>query len=307
MKRTFTLSLIIAMALLPLQNSWGTALGDQAPPLSIAKWMKGEAVDLAAGKGENIYVVEFWATWCGPCRTTIPHLTEIQKKYKDQNVTVIGVSDEDAATIAPFVEKMGAEMDYTVAADQSRATYVAYMQAFGQGGIPHAFIVAKSGEIVWHGHPMSGLEQVLDKVIAGTYDITEAKMIAKAEALLPEFGQLLMTGADNDRANEIAEQLLEYGASSPDLLNRIAWVLLTEEKIKYKNDELAMRAAQLAYNATQGQDPSIVETYARGFYETGDLNEAIRYQRKALSLSDDPDRKARYQETLLRYEAEASN
>ena len=67
-------------------------LGDPAAPLQIAEWVKGKPVDLAADKGKKIFVVEFWATWCGPCRASIPHLTEMQKKFKDKNVVFIGVS-----------------------------------------------------------------------------------------------------------------------------------------------------------------------------------------------------------------------
>src|SRR6188474_3333423 len=76
-------------------------LGETAAPLEISEWVKGDAIDLATAKGKKVLVVEFWATWCGPCRTSIPHLTEMQKKFKD--VVFIGVSDEDAATVKKFV------------------------------------------------------------------------------------------------------------------------------------------------------------------------------------------------------------
>lgn len=149
-------------------------LFDPAAPLKIAKWVKGQPVDVKDGK--HVYVIEFWATWCGPCRVSIPHLTELQKKYKDKGVVLVGVSDETEAKVKPFVEKQGEKMDYRVAIDDERGTSKGYMQAFNVGGIPHAFIVDKSGKMVWHGHPMGGeLENVLDQVIAGTYTKDAAK------------------------------------------------------------------------------------------------------------------------------------
>lgn len=142
-------------------------LGVSAPALSVAEWVKGKAVNLNEGKGKNIYVVEFWATWCPPCRASIPHLTELQKKFKDQSVTFIGISDETVSVVKPFVTKMGAKMEYTVALDKDRKTSAAYMGAFGVGGIPHAFVVDKTGAIVWHGHPMGGLDKAIEAVLAG--------------------------------------------------------------------------------------------------------------------------------------------
>src|SRR2546425_1106795 len=66
----------------------GLGLGDPAPKLEVKSFVKGEPVK-GFEPGKN-YVVEFWATWCPPCRTSIPHLTELQKKHPD--VIFIGVS-----------------------------------------------------------------------------------------------------------------------------------------------------------------------------------------------------------------------
>lgn len=140
-------------------------LGDPAPALSVSEWVKGGPVTLADGKGKTVYVVEFWATWCPPCRESIPHLTELQKKYKDKGVVVIGVTTEDAADVQSFVTAQGAAMDYVVAVDKDGKTTEAYMDAFGEDGIPHAFIVDTAGAIVWHGHPLDGLDEAVAKFL----------------------------------------------------------------------------------------------------------------------------------------------
>ena len=180
-------------------------LGDPAAPLVISDWIKGQPVDLAAAKGKQIVVVEFWATWCGPCRTSIPHLTEMQKKFKD--VAFVGISDEDAPTVKKFVAKMGGKMDYTVAVDTDRKTSAGYMEAFGIGGIPHAFIVDKQGNVVWNGHPMDGLEQALEELVAGKFDLAKVKKRAVAAKKLEAFHEAAGSGTDNAKLDKMAKEL----------------------------------------------------------------------------------------------------
>lgn len=142
-----------------------TKLGDAAYPLVGLTWVKGEPVNVGGGK---VTVVEFWATWCPPCRVSIPHLTDLQAKYEDRGVVVVGISNEDEATVRPFVEKMGQKMDYHVAIDGAGKVGGGYMGAFKQNSIPTAFVVDKAGKVLWHGHPAE-IEPVLDQVVSGTY------------------------------------------------------------------------------------------------------------------------------------------
>ena len=104
-------------------------------------------------------LVEFWATWCPPCRKSIPHLNEIYSKYKSQGLQIVGITDEDEATVKKFQKQI--PMDYNVAINTPGAIY----EQFGITAIPTAFLVNKSGKIVWEGHPMELSETEIQSVL----------------------------------------------------------------------------------------------------------------------------------------------
>jgi thiol-disulfide isomerase/thioredoxin len=92
-------------------------VGDKAPQLTVSKWMQGKAV--SAFTPGKTYVVEFWATWCGPCIIMMPHLGELQAEFKDKGLTVIGYTTKDPMNteqkVADFVAKRGPKLGYTFA------------------------------------------------------------------------------------------------------------------------------------------------------------------------------------------------
>jgi thiol-disulfide isomerase/thioredoxin len=156
-------------------------IGDPAPVLKPAKWLKGAPIS-AFEKG-RVYVVEFWATWCGPCKANIPHLTAMAKKYRGK-AEIIGVdiwesSDPTIKTlprVEKFVKSQGAQMDYHVAADTTNNRIAdAWMKAAGLSGIPSAFIVGKDGRIAWIGNPATGMDAVLAQVVNGNFDVAAAR------------------------------------------------------------------------------------------------------------------------------------
>lgn len=136
-------------------------LGDPAPALQLAEWLQGGPITLADGKGSKVYVVEFWATWCPPCRVAIPHLNELYKKYKDQGLEVVAITDEDPEYVKEFLTEQGQKMVYPVAVDRDQLTAIAFMSGVNVNTIPHAFVVDAKGKLVWHGNPMNGLEDVV--------------------------------------------------------------------------------------------------------------------------------------------------
>lgn len=201
MKKLFTLLSIAIIA----ATGFAAELGQPAAPLKISEWIKGSAVDLAAAKGKQVVVVEFWATWCPPCIKSIPHLSEMQKQFKD--VKFVGVSSEESDVVKKFVTKMGDKMDYTVAIDDDGKTSAGYMEAFGINGIPHAFIVDKEGRVVWHGHPMDGLDKAIEKVLSGKLDMEKEKKRAAAQTKLQAFAEAIGENASEAKLDAMAKEL----------------------------------------------------------------------------------------------------
>jgi thiol-disulfide isomerase/thioredoxin len=263
------------------------SVGDPAPRLTVKKFVKG--VPVTKFERGKLYVVEFWATWCGPCKMSIPHLTELQKKYKE--VTFIGVSifEQSQQGVAPFVAQMGAKMDYRVAMDSVPAgkggdkglMAVNWMEASGQTGIPTAFIVDKEGRIAWLGHPMT-MEGTLARVVAGTWDTKRAaarinvnnrlraayqardyaKVLAVADAAIKDDPTqesrlsylkftMLVNLNRNDEAAAYGNKLI-FGLlrHNPQALNQLAWGIV-DPAAKKNSAPLVAMALQAAQKADQ--------------------------------------------------------
>lgn len=124
----------------------------QAPP--------GTNLNAEAVRG-RVVVLEFWATWCGPCVGAIPHMNELADKFKDKPVQFIAITAEDEATIKPFLTKR--PIHAWVALDTDRAMNFAY----GVKAIPHTVVLDKEGKIAAITYPLSLTEKHIDDLPAG--------------------------------------------------------------------------------------------------------------------------------------------
>ena len=196
--------------------------GGTAPKVTVASWIKG-----SAPAKPGLHVVEFWATWCGPCKTSIPHLTELSHKYKGK-VDFYGISVYERMknipeAVADFVKAMGDKMDYNVAIDSTGKEMAKnWMEAAEQHGIPTAFIVDASDKVLWIGHPML-IDEPLEKAIAGKLDwkpererivadaakyrkANEGRTAAKAAIALFEAGKVDEAEKEFDRIALLSER-----------------------------------------------------------------------------------------------------
>lgn len=141
-------------------------VGKPAPDFSLPLLAGGE-MKLSDAKGKNVVVLDFWATWCPPCRAELPVVNKLLTGYKDKGVLFVAVNQgEDAATIRPFLQSM--KIDPTVALDAKMSMGGPYQVT----GIPQTVIIDKQGVVraVYKGYG-PGMEKViqeqLEEVLAG--------------------------------------------------------------------------------------------------------------------------------------------
>jgi len=134
----------------------------QAPELTAHEVSTSDSVELAAHEGD-VVVLDFWATWCGPCRKTLPHLAELHRTKKDEGLTIIGVSDEDDEVLEGFLEEN--PLPYTIAVDEDRETSGEYLI----NSYPTMYIVDREGIVR---HVFIGAAK-MDEIDAAIADLLE--------------------------------------------------------------------------------------------------------------------------------------
>lgn len=226
-------------------------IGSKAPAISVKSWVKGTAVkSFAPGK---TYVVEFWATWCGPCVESIPHISELASKNKDVTFMGVGIwEDNPDKRVEAFVKKMGNKMAYNVAYGGNKQGMAAtWMEAAGQNGIPTAFIV-KDAKVMWIGHPME-MEGPLKEIKSGKYNVAKAKAaFDKAAAMAAEeskvFASIQAARAQFDagkraEAKQMLNKVKGKSPNSDEFIKQIEFSWLAKEDFAAWEAKAATMAA----------------------------------------------------------------
>ncbi len=148
--------------------------GKKAPKLVFGDFLTAKP---KIGGKKQVILIDFWATWCGPCRRLIPELNEFQKTF-GKDLLVIGLSDESTGKVSGFMKKT--KVNYTMAVDSKKVL----KSKLGIMGIPHVMIISSDGIVRWQGFPGLGSDTLTEEIVATIIATDKAKngwgKIAKA-------------------------------------------------------------------------------------------------------------------------------
>ncbi|NNE92735.1 MAG: redoxin domain-containing protein [Verrucomicrobiales bacterium] len=133
---------------------------EKPPPLIVDSWVNSEAMSLADLKGK-IVVLDFWATWCGPCLRAVPHTNQLAEKYKDQVVFIGVCSTRGAEKMAETIAK--SDIKYPVCKDVDNKT----KNAYEVNGFPDYYIIDQNGKLVVADCQNAKVEEVIETLLKG--------------------------------------------------------------------------------------------------------------------------------------------
>jgi len=214
------LVLILIMASISVNAQFNPSptlkIGDPAPPLTVNAWVRGEPVTQFE-KGE-VYVMDFWATWCGGCINSFPHISAIAQKYEGRVhfFSVDSYEDIDQKKGVDPVKKMteflktpqGQRLTLDVGVDSTdNRMFNSWIKPLRRAGFPTTFVIDQEGKIAWVDVNLDHLDWVLGQVLSGTWDCEKAAAVMiQRDALEDMMIKIFQTEGDDQM--ELYHELL---------------------------------------------------------------------------------------------------
>lgn len=280
--RSITAFVVTATFLVPIgiQRGWAQeantapafTIGSKAPDLDIEFWISdsnGLQPHTTKIEKGNIYVVEFWATWCNPCIAEMPHISKLQEKHTVDNVQFVSVSDEDIDTVTDFLERPvpgdpngrtygDLTNNYCLTTDPDKSVFKDYFAAAQRMGIPCAFLIGKTGLVEWIGHPKM-IDKPLEKVVSGEWD-RKAFAVEYKKAEAESKRRAMLSQKLNRAMREISGQMRD---GNPQKALELVDGLIEDEEFKSARKQLAMTRMGIMISEGLAEAPRELEKFTK--------------------------------------------
>ena len=228
-------------------------VGDPAPPLHVTRWLNGTPVPrLEPG---TPYVLDFWATWCGPCIQAMPHLAELAREHGPAGLVVVPVttvgSRNSMAAIESYVLANGPRLGLRFAVCETPRMDQVWFDAAGCEALPTTFVVDRQGKIAYIGHPMD-VDEVVGMVVAGTWQGASSQRAI--DAMLAEHAAIRQKC--QTKPDEALAELEAFAAKYP---HKAGWLQLDISRLgalldAKRHAEVAAFAGRLIERAAETRD-----------------------------------------------------
>ncbi len=320
--RILSLFLLATISAAKAQNTSALQIGSPAPEIQYSQWLQGTPI--SSFEDGKLYVLEFWATWCGACIGAMPHLSDLAKKYGDK-VHFLGVNVQEQTKGQPYETTLPKVLEF-IKSDLNKMTFPGFadnnseymkthwLEAAGTIGLPNTFVV-KDGLLIWVGHP-AALDDLIDSFIDNTFDVQAFKISHEQRREELEKGRAISNALESAMDNKEYTQALkiidEQIATSPgpyykmkkfDVLfngfgdaKALAYLNQLDNEqdnaavelantIPYK-ENLPIKIYQRAIDILKSEpiDYSSLGRIALAYSKSGKKNEAIKTMEQAISL-----------------------
>lgn len=191
MKKSLYILIFLIIGNISAQSN--ITVGQEAPEINITNWIENIPVDKNL---KNKYIVlEFWATWCGPCIAAVPHMNSIQKDFNQKDLYYISITDESVEKVERSLKRIN--FNSIVVTDLTKKTQINYGDGKeGLDAYPLTILIDKNGVIKWIGEPKDLNSNIMSKFLANTkaenknYNL-EQTVVQKEKKQIFDFNDLL--------------------------------------------------------------------------------------------------------------------